>query len=178
MNRLSFYLMVSALILSFADNSNAQKTSTIDKRVYGFGIGLGLGSMSVGDITNSDFGLTLNGRIGNHFLLMAECNPLPVKSPVINESFIAFNIFLAPSFGRTFRLQPGLGVQFRTWSGSDQVENSDIGPILSMDAGYEFKKYEKYSLVIEFVYRNSLIEVEGSVESKFIGLQIVVLRKR
>jgi hypothetical protein len=178
MNRLSFFLIVSVIIISFADNSKAQDTSIRDKRAYGFGVGLGFGSMSVGDNTNSNFSLSVNGRIGNHFLLIAEINPLPVKSPVMDESFNAFNIFLSPSFGRTFRLQPGLGLQFRTWSGSEKVENSDVGPIICIDAGYEFQKYDKYSLAIEFVYRNSLIELEGSVASEFIGLQIVALRKR
>jgi len=178
MNRLSFFVIMFLIIISFADNSKAQDTSIKHKRAYGFGVGLGFGGMSAVGRTNSNFGFSLNGRIGNHFLIMAEVNPLPVNSPVMDKSFNAFNTFLSLSLGRTFRLQPGLGLQFRTWSGSERVEKSDIGPIICIDAGYEFQKFDKYSLVIEFVYRNSLIELEGSVGSKFKGLQIVALKKK
>jgi len=177
MNRISVILIGSIMTINFAANSNAQETDIGSKRTLGYGIGLGSGSMSVGINSNSNFGLSLNGRIGNHFLLMVEVNPLRVKSPVMDESFNAFNIILGPSFGETFRLRPCLGLQFRTWSGSKKVTNHDTGPLIGIDAGYEFYKSEKYSLLIEFVFRNSLIELEGSVTSKFIGFQIVALRK-
>jgi hypothetical protein len=178
MNRLSCLLIVLIIFISFVANSKAQETNIRGEIAYGFGIGLGFGSMSVGDNSNSNIGLSLNGHIGNHFLLMVEVNPLPVKSPVMDESFNAFNNILSPSFGKTFRLRTGLGLQFRIWSGSEKVENIDIGPIICIDAGYEFRKSDKYSLVIEIVFRNSLIEIEGSVTSKFIGLQIVALSKK
>ena len=176
MNRLFFILMTSVIFISLTDKSKAQETGTGDQRAYGFGVGLGYGTMSVGQNANSNFGLSLNGRIGNHWLLIGEINPLQVKSPVLDESFNAFNFFLAHGFGTTFRFQPGLGIQYRTWSGSEKVENSDIGPIICLDASYEFQKYDNYSLAIEFVYRTSPIELEGNVGAGYAGLQIVVLR--
>jgi hypothetical protein len=175
MKRPPFVLITSIIFICFVFSSKAQETSTRSR--IALGAGLGFAGMSAGNHSNSNLGLSLAGQLGNHFLLMVEANPLRVKNPVMDESFNAFNIILSPSFGKAFRLRPGLGLQSRIWSGSKKVENFDAGPVICLDAGYEFRKSDQTSLVLEFVFRNSLIEIEGSVTSTFIGLQIVALGK-
>jgi hypothetical protein len=58
-----------------------------------------------------------------------------------------------------------------------KVENSDCGILFTIDIGYEIKKTSTFSILPELVARWSLIEIEGGVESHFIGLQIVGLWK-
>ena len=177
MNRFSFFVIVSAFITLAGAIANAQEVRQRSERVFGFGLGFGTGRMSVGDKTNSNFGISLLGRVGidsrNRFLLVAEINPLEVESPVLDESFRAFNILLSLNLGKSFKVRPTLGFQRRSWSGEERVTDTEIDIVLGIDVGYEFRRTENFSLSPEVVYRWTIIEFEGSVTSGFIGLQIV-----
>jgi hypothetical protein len=170
-----FYLIIFIVIISFMTNSKAQDNKNKHERTFGCGVGIGIGSMSVGEKSSSNLGLSLNGRIGRRFLLMVELNPRNVNNPVIDESFNAYNVILSISFFEPIKLRPGLGLQFRTWSGSKKVALSDTGPLFSFDVSFEILKSDKYSLAIEIYCRSSIIEFEGSVSSSFTGLQVVAL---
>lgn len=166
-----------AVLASVAMASEAQQGQSGSGRAFGFGLGLGVAAMSVGDESNSTLGGSILGRVGldsrNRFLLMAEFNPLRVDSPVLDESFRAINVLLAFSVGKSFKVRPGLGVQFRSWSGRERVESSDSGLLLGVDAGPELRVNQRLSISPEVVFRFSAIELEGSVGSRFIGVQLV-----
>ncbi len=148
----------------------------------GLGLGLGRGAMSVGDETRSSFGASLLGHLSldsrNRFILTAEVNPLKVSSPIIDESLRAINLLLGFNIGRSFRVRPGIGVQFRSWSGSQRVVPRDFGPLLGLDAGPQLRRGRRVSLSPEVVLRSSLIELEGGVGSSFIGVQLVASWRR
>jgi hypothetical protein len=166
-----------AILAPVATSSAAQQRPSESGRAFGFGVGLGVAAMSVRSDSSSVLAASVLGRVGidsrNRFLLVAEFNPFDVDSPGADESFRAVNVLVAVSVGRSFKVRPGLGVQFRWWSGAQRVESSDSGPVLSVDAGPEFRRSERFSLSPEIVFRWSAIEIEGTVTSCLIGLQIV-----
>ena len=171
-------LVLSAVALaSAASTSLAQTGQSETGRQFGIGLGLGAASMSVGDDRNWDFGASILGRFGldsrNRFLVIVEFNPLGVGNPVADESFTALNLLLGFSIGKRFKVRPSLGWQFRSWSGSQQVEGSDSGLLLGMDVGPEFRVNARLSLSPEAVFRLSHIESEGDVSGGFVGVQIV-----
>jgi hypothetical protein len=133
--------------------------------------------MSVGDSRTTTGGVSISGRIGidsrNRLLLMAEFNPIEVTNPVMDESFRAANILLAFSIGKAFRVRPAMGIQFRSWSGDERVTDSDATLLVGLDAGPEVRVSPRFSILPEVVLRYSLIEFEGGVGSRFIGLQLV-----
>lgn len=176
--RSGLVVLSMAVLASVATTSEAAEQGPPGKRrAFGFGVGLGAAAMSVGSDSNSTLGASILGRVGidsrNRFLVIAEFNPLRVGSPVLAESFRAINVLVAFGVGRSFKVRPGLGVQFRSWSGGERVEPSDSGLLLSVDGGPEFRRSDRFSLSPEIVFRWSVIEVEGSVGSRFIGLQVV-----
>jgi hypothetical protein len=170
-------LLSLACVTTVVTSGYAQQVRSGSGRVLGFGLGIGSGAMSVGDDTKAALGASAVGRLGidsrSRFLLVAELQPLEVDNPVLDESFKDINVLLAFSLGNRFKVRPGLGIQFRSWSGSERVETSDAGLLLGLDAGPEFHLSERVSLSPELVFRFSIIEVEGSVGSRFIGLQFV-----
>ena len=110
--------------------------------------------------------------------LIAEFHPMKVESPIIDEAFTSVNLLAGRSFGRTFKVRPAVGVQYRSWSGGQQVEASDWGLLLGLDMGPELRPSDTVSLSPELVLRYSSIEIEGSVGSRLIGLQCVVSWRR
>ena len=166
-----------AMLAPVATSSEAQQRPSGSGRALGLGVGLGVAGMSVGGDNNSVLAASVLGRVGidsrNRFLLVAEFNPFEVDSPAAEESFRDVNVLVAVSLGRSFKVRPGLGVQFRWWSGTERVESSDSGLVLSVDAGPELRRSERFSLSPEILFRWSVIEVEGTVTSWLIGLQIV-----
>lgn len=175
--RTAFVVLSVAVLASVAAASEAQQPPSGNRRAFGFGVGVGAAAMSVGSDSNATLGVSILGRVGidsgNRFLVVAEFDPLEVDSPVLDESFRAVNVLFAVSVGRSFKVRPALGVQFRSWSGRERVEPSDSGLLLGVDAGPEFRRSERVSLSPEILFRWSAIEVEGSVGSRFIGLQVV-----
>jgi hypothetical protein len=147
-------------------------------RALGVGAILGLGSMSIGGDGRSSFVAGVSARIGldsrNRFLLMAEVQPVGVRSPIADESFTAVNLLMGFGFGTSFKIRPVVGVQLRSWSGSQRVEARDAGLVLGVDAGPELRLTDTLSLSPEAVFRFSSIEVEGDVRSQLIGLQCVL----
>ena len=146
-------------------------------RAFGLGLGLGAAAISVGDDSNWALGASVQGRIGldpgNRLLLMAEFNPLGTESPVLDESFRAVNVLLGFSVGKSFKVRPSLGAQFRSWSGRERVEARDIGVLVGVDVGPELRVDQRLSIAPGVSFRYSLVEVEGRVGSRFIGLQVV-----
>jgi hypothetical protein len=177
MIRLLAVVIVSVFIILANANANAQGDGQPNKRAIGFGLGFGEGRMSVGHKTDSNFCLNLLAQIGidtrNRFLLVTEIFPLKVDNPVINESFSAANFLLALNVGGRFKVRPSLGLQFRFWSGSQRVNNIDLGGLIGIDAGYEIRRTENFSLSPELFWRWTMIEFEGGVTTGLMGLQIV-----
>jgi hypothetical protein len=169
-------ILAAAMVMGCA-NAMAQANRQEDLRAVGFGVGIGKGTMSVGDKSKFDQGASLHGRLGlspgDHVLLMAEINPSRVTSPILDESFRAYNLLLALSLGKNLRLRPSLGVQFRSWSGSERVESSDLGPLFGLDLGYELKLAGNFSLFPEVIARCSVIQWDGGVNASFVGVQVV-----
>ncbi|MGH7492224.1 MAG: hypothetical protein ACREOO_07505 [bacterium] len=174
-------VFVTATALSNS-NAIAQASSEEDPRAFGLGLSIGKGTMNVGDESKSNQVVSLHGRLGvspgDHVLLMAEFNPTRVTSPILDESFQAYNLLFALSLGKSLRLRPSLGVQFRSWSGSERVESSDLGPLFGIDVGYELKLARNLSLSPELVARWAIIQFEGAVTSSFVGVQVVGSWKR
>ena len=61
-------------------------------------------------------------------------------------------------------------MQFRSWSGDETVEDTDIGFAIGAALGYEFRVTPRFSLTAEAVFRETAIEFEGSVGTSLLGL--------
>jgi hypothetical protein len=155
----------------------AQEAGPANRQAVGLGVGGGSAAMSVGDRRTTTGGVSISGRIGidsrNRLLVMAEFNTAEVANPVMDESFRAVNILLGYGIGKAFRVRPAIGIQVRSWSGDERVTDSDATLVVGLDAGPEFRVSPRFSISPEVVLRYSLIEFEGSVGSRFIGLQVV-----
>jgi hypothetical protein len=66
----------------------------------------------------------------------------------------------------------------RWWSGPNPVESFDYGPVVGVDVGPVFRLSRGRTLAVEAVWRASLVELEGSVGSRYLGLQAVLARPR
>lgn len=151
-------------------------------RAFGVGLSLGAGRMGVGGSGRSSFVAGVVARVGldsrNRYQLIGELHPMEVTSPIADESFTSANLLLGYGIGQRFKVRPIVGAQFRWWSGSQRVTASDWGLLLGLDAGPELRLSETVSLAPELVLRWSLIELEGSVGSSFVGAQCVVSWRR
>lgn len=167
----------AAALAGGAQVGRAQEAPSPNQRAFGVGLGAGSAAMSVGSQRSTTPGLTIAGRLGidarNRLLVIAEFSPAQVDSPVLQESFRAVNLLLAFGIGKSFKVRPGLGIQFRSWSGSERVTDNDATLLFALDAGPEFRVSPTLSISPEAVLRYSMIELEGSVGSRFIGVQLV-----
>jgi hypothetical protein len=164
-----------------ADPATAQP-EPLEGRAIGVGVSLGAGSMSVSGGSDYNFVAGLVARVGldsrNRYQVIAEYQPTKVSSPIIDESFTAFNLMAGFTFGKTVKVRPVIGAQFRSWTGSERVEAYDSGLLVGLDLGRELRLSDTVSLSPELVLRYSLVELEGSVGSSFVGVQCVVSWRR
>lgn len=71
---------------------------------------------------------------------------------------------------------PALGLQFRDWSGPDKVTDSDTGLALGLSVGLERRINDVYVFIPELVWQISQVELEGSVGSAMLGIQVSIVR--
>jgi hypothetical protein len=175
--------LVSPVVAGDLDvDPDAGQLEPREGRALGVGVSLGGGSMSVGGESDYNFVAGLVARVGldsrNRYQLIAEFHPMKVDSPIIDESFTSLNVMAGFTFGQTVKIRPSIGAQFRWWSGSQKVEPSDTGLLVGLDLGPELRLSDTVSVSPEFVLRYSVVEVEGSVSSSFVGVQCVVSWRR
>lgn len=161
------------------EGGDEQKRTGLPRaRALSLGVGIGPGTMAVAGHSAARFVPSLVARIGvdpgNRLQLIAELQPAQVKSPSADESFTATNLMVGVSLGQATRVRLGLGVQYRSWSGSQQVVAHDGGPLVGLDLGHEMRLSDRLSLTGELTFRSSLIELEGGVSSRFVGLDCVL----
>jgi hypothetical protein len=138
--------------------------------------------MSVGGSADATFVAGVVARVGldsrNRLQLIGEYQPTRVSSAILDESYTAINVLAGYTLGKDVRVRPGIGWQFRSWSGSQRVTESDSGLLLGLDVGSELRLTDTLSLSPELVFRTSVIELEGSVSSTFVGVQCVLSWRR
>jgi len=162
-----------------ADEAAEQDERAVPRgRALSVGAGIGPAAMTVSGETAGRVVPSLVARIGldpaNRFQLIGELQPNQVKSPIVDESFRAANLMAGVSFGHATRLRLLLGAQYRSWSGTQRVEAHDSGPLVGLDLGHEIRLGDRLSLTPELAFRASLVELEGGVSSRFLGIQCVL----
>jgi hypothetical protein len=176
--------ILMALVTSANGAAGAQDDAARRGLVLGAGLGYGSANMTVTERSNSESGLIGHGRIGKALsprtalLLDVQLNPFKVASPLLAEEFwsvdalVSLQVYAARRDGG-FYLQPGLGLQHRRWSGAERVNPTETGLAAGLAAGYELR-FGQLALAPEALWRWALIEVEGSVTTRFLGLRLVV----
>lgn len=176
--------MLAFLLILMSENAQTQERVSRQGLALGAGMGFGRAGITVGQQSNDQTGVAIHGRIGvgmsDHVLLLlaAEIQPFNVENPARAEAFSSF--YLLPSLqiylSDAFYLRPGIGLQFRSWSGEDPVAGSDSGPALGLALGHEFRLAPRLTLAPELVAHWALIEFEGNVTASFYGIQLAVSR--
>lgn len=171
-------------LLTIAGLAQAQAHASKRGGTFGFGLGFGRAGFAVGQLSNDETGVALHARFGaglserTLFLLAAEVQPFKVENPVAAESYSSF--YLLPSLqiylSKAFYVRPGLGLQFRSWSGESAITNSDSGPAFGLALGREIRLTPQWALAPEFVAHWAVVEFEGSVSASFYGVQFTIAR--
>lgn len=176
-----------ALLLLSASSLTAQEEGQRRPFVLGLGAGPSTASMSVGDESASEGGLSYTARVGKYLGtrsvlgLELDVQPYDVTNPARAEAFRSTYILFSAQFylgrGSGLYVRPAAGVQSRRWSGPDPVTDADIGVALGVAGGYEFLRSRRISVAPELYWRSALIEIEGGVSAMLAGLRIVALWK-
>ena len=151
---------------------------------YFFGgvVGLGLGGMSVGGESESQAGVILGAEFGSHrdgyrrWFVDASSQLFDVPNPGLEEAFRAVTVMVGRSFGSEVFFAPVLGIEYRSWSGPEQVEPSDLGLAIGISAGAALPVGRAWSVVPELRLQTSSIALEGSVSSRLVALRVAIRR--
>lgn len=169
---------------SAPESRTGEATSSRSSTFLGVGTGLGLGSMSVGGRGDSGSGLLLSAHVAfgetrsSAWVLEVTGQAFEVPNPGLNEQYRAVTLLLKRSFGSEFMASPALGFDFRSWSGPERVESTDVGPTLSLGIGVPVPISESLIILPEIAAQTSLIEVEGSVSGRLISLRVSMVKAR
>jgi hypothetical protein len=108
-------------------------------------------------------------------VLEVDLQPRKVQNPSRAEAFTSLYFLVSVQWhlGPRFYLRPGLGTQFRSWSGSDPVTSADAGGAIGLSAGYDLVLRPGFRLSPELFWRGAIIELEGNVGASLSGLSIV-----
>jgi hypothetical protein len=144
------------------------------------GVGFGTGSMSVGGDSESEQGVAPFVEIGvtrsgfRTWFLEADVHAFEVPSPVLSEAYRSTRVMLGRSIGKEVYFAPALGLEYRKWSGPERVEDSDLGLALGLAAGAALRLTDRLTMRPELIWRSSVIELEGSVSSRLLGLRMAL----
>ncbi len=147
----------------------------------GLGAHLARGSMSVGRDDASATGLSVTGQVGTaragyrRWLVELDAQLFETPSPVLDERYRAVSVLVRRSLGRDLFLAPGAGVQYRSWSGPERVESSDVGVVLGASAGVRVI-VGGWSVLPEISFLWSPIETQGSVGGSTLRIGANVMR--
>jgi hypothetical protein len=147
---------------------------------FGGGVGFGTGTMNVGSDGGSEQGLAPFVEIGvtrsgfRTWFLEADVQAFEVPSPVLSEAYRSTRVMLGRSIGNEVYFAPALGLEYRKWSGPERVEDSDGGLALGLSLGAALRLTDRLTMRPELVWRSSVIELEGSVSSRLLGLRVAL----
>jgi hypothetical protein len=144
--------------------------------ILGVGVGLGSATMSVGGQSSSATGVTLHAGLG---LLEAELQPFSITNPVRAEHFWSLYVLIGPRirFSKALYIRPAVGLQFRRWSGPNPVTSNDQGLAIGVLAAYQVPLAGRWMLTPQAVGRWALIESEGNVTARLLGVRVQFSRK-
>lgn len=148
----------------------------------GLGTGLGMGTMRVGNEGESATGLLLTGQFAvgrgavRTWVLELAGQAFKVPNPVREEEYRAVSFMVRRAFGSGPFIAPGLGVDYRKWSGPDPWEPSDLGLTLGLNMGLMIPVSERWHALPELSLQVSHIELEGSVSGRLMSLRVTLLR--
>ena len=148
----------------------------------GAGVGFGVGTMSVGPRSRSELGLVVLGEIGSSssghrkWFVEVAAELFEVPSPVMDEAYQAFTGLIRRSFGSDLSVTPGVGIQYRNWSGSERVEASDEGLAIGLSVAVSRRLNDSLVLLPEISWMYSGIELEGSVDASLISVRCSLVR--
>jgi hypothetical protein len=181
--RLARYATLLALALAtnaaLASSQEAERSG-----FFGFGLGLANGTMSVGGSTDSASGLIVSGQVGTassgfrRWIVEVTAQGFEVPNPARAEAYRAVSFLVRRSLGSDVFVAPGLGVDYRSWSGPDPWEPSDIGLTLAVSLGIARRISDTLVLVPEIGFQTSSIELEGSVSGRLLSIRASLLRLR
>ncbi len=148
----------------------------------GLGTGLGLGTMRVGNDGESATGLLLTGQFAvgrgaaRTWVMEVTGQAFKIPNPVREEEYRAVSFMVRRAFGSGPFVAPGLGIDYRKWSGPDPWEPSDLGLTLGLNLGLVIPVSERLHALPELSLQVSHIETEGSVSGRLVSLRVTLLR--
>ena len=107
----------------------------------GAGAGFGWGTMTVESDLGKGSGLVLLGQVGlveegaRTWSAEVEGQIFRVPNPVLDERYHAVRGVVRRSFGRPFFVAPALGVEYRRWSGFEELEGHEAALALAATVG-------------------------------------------
>ena len=151
----------------------------------GGGAGFGWGSLLVGEDRQIgvEDGMTLLAQVGliepaNQRLawfLEAEAQLFDVPHPLVDEYFQAYRALVRRSFFGPFYLTPGIGAEYRRWSGPERQEESDFGPVLAVGFGRPVAMDEALVLMPEIYWSFAFLRREESHHGASVSLRLTLL---
>jgi hypothetical protein len=171
--RTSSVLAVLALAAVGAAPAGAQNGGGLSPAV---GLGLGSGSMTVGGRSGSTTGITLNAGLGP---FEVEFQPFSVPNPAGGEQFRSLYILIGPRIrlSKPVYIRPAIGLQLRSWSGSNPVTSNDQGIAIGVLAAYQLPLASSWTLTPEVAGRWAVIELKGNVTARLVGLRVQFSRR-
>jgi hypothetical protein len=134
--------------------------------------------MTVGSRSASRSGLLMLAQVGTtrsgyrRWALDAIVQLFEIPSPVADERYRAIDVLMGRSFGSTFAISPAAGLEYRSWSGPQRVEDSDVGMVVGVRVGRSLHAGGSILLLPELAWQFSLIEAEGSVGGSVLSLRL------
>ena len=150
----------------------------------GGGVGFGSGQMSVGSDSDSQAGLILLAQFGSsrsgYRRLMFEISAqlFDVPNPRLDEEYRSVTGLVRWSFGSRLSVAPGVGLEHRSWTGTQRVTESDTGLAAGISFGGSLRVSDAFVLIPEVTARVSSIELEGSVGGRLLAVQVSLVRLR
>ena len=159
----------------------ALPTSTAAGQAFGVGTAAAISNFSVGSQSNRGTGITVfaflartDGGIRRQYV-EAEATLFEPRSPVLDEALRALTVRGHIVLGSDWFVAPGVGGQFRSWSGSERVEESDWGPVFALEAGFAYPLGGGPTLIPTLLGQWSGIQLEGSVAVSLLELRVALM---
>lgn len=175
--------LTALLLVSIARPQVAASQSPAELFVGG-GAGFGWGTLEVDSDFGSRSGPVVVGQVGlsrsglRTWSVEVEVQPFRVPSPVRDERFRAWRALVRRSFGSPFFVAPGVGLEYRGWSGNERVEGFDTGLVVAVGAGRYVRLDDAIVLLPAISWSYSPVDRGASASGAGVSLRVSVLRMR
>lgn len=149
----------------------------------GGGVGFGWGTLTLtadseigkasGAVLLGQVGLSRDGH--RTWGLQIEIHPFRVPNPLLDERFRAVRASVGGSFFHPFYVAPGIGVEWRSWSGAERARDRETALLLTASVG-RYMPVGPVTLLPEVSWSHSPVGRTGIGSSAGVSVRMSVLR--